>query len=94
MLLNNPNLFHVLCADPNIGSVRESYFVSQLNHKHEVLYHDKGDFVVDGKYIFEIGGATKGDKQISKETNAYVIRDDIETGYSNVIPLWLFGFLY
>jgi len=94
MLLNNPNLFHVLCSDPNIGSVRESYFISQLNHKHEVLYHDKGDFIVDGKYIFEIGGASKGDKQISDEVNAYVVRDDVETGYSNVIPLWLFGFLY
>lgn len=94
MLLNNPNLFYVLCAEPNIGSVRESYFVSQLNHKHEVLYHDRGDFIVNGKYIFEIGGASKGDKQISGEDNVFVVRDDIETGYNNVIPLWLFGFLY
>ncbi len=94
MLLNNPNLFYVLCADPNIGSVRESYFVSQLNHQHEVLYHDQGDFVVNQKYIFEIGGASKGDKQLNNKENSFVVRDDIETGYSNIIPLWLFGFLY
>ena len=94
MLLNNPNLFYVLCANPNIGSVRESYFLSQLNHLHEVLYHDEGDFVVDEKYIFEIGGANKGDKQLKHSKNSFVVRDDIETGYSNIIPLWLFGFLY
>lgn len=94
MLLNNPNLFHVLCADPNIGSIRESYFISQLNHLHKVNYHDKGDFIVNEKYTFEIGGATKGDKQLANTINSFVVRDEIETGYSNIIPLWLFGFLY
>jgi predicted AAA+ superfamily ATPase len=94
MLLNNPNLFHVLCANPNIGSVRESFFVSQLNHTHKIHYYDKGDFIIDEKYIFEIGGASKGDKQLDNAENSFVVRDKIETGYSNVIPLWLFGFLY
>jgi len=94
MLLNNPNLFYVLCANPNIGSVRESYFVSQLNHSFEVLYHNEGDFIVDKKYIFKIGGASKGDKQLKDKVNSFVVRDDIETGYANIIPLWLFGFIY
>ena len=94
MLLNNPNLFYVLCSEPNIGSVRESYFVSQLNYKHNIFYYDKGDFLVDDKYVFEIGGASKGDKQIKDIKNSFVVRDDIETGYDNVIPLWLFGFIY
>ena len=94
MLLNNPNLFYVLCSEPNIGSIRESYFVSQLNHIHNIYYHDKGDFVVDDRYIFEIGGHSKGDKQVKDVENGFVVRDDIETGYDNIIPLWLFGFLY
>ncbi|WP_294967087.1 AAA family ATPase [Sulfurimonas sp.] len=94
MLLNNPNLFHVLCANPNIGSVRESFFISQLNHTHIIHYYDKGDFIIDDKYIFEIGGDSKGDKQLENAENSFVIRDEIETGYSNIIPLWLFGFLY
>ncbi len=94
MLLNNPNLFYVLCSEPNIGSIRESYFVSQLNHIHNIYYHNKGDFIVDDKYVFEIGGSSKGDKQIKDIENGFVVRDDIETGYDNVIPLWVFGFLY
>jgi len=93
MLLNNPNLFNVLCCEPNIGSVRESYFISQLNHKHTIHYYDEGDFIINDKYIFEIGGASKGDKQIKNIKNSFVVRDDIETGYNNIIPLWLFGFI-
>ena len=94
MLLSNPNLFYVLCAMPNIGSVRESYFVSQLKHLHSIKYHDRGDFICDEKYVFEIGGASKGNRQIKDVKNSFVVRDDIETGYNNIIPLWLFGFLY
>ncbi len=94
MLLNNPNLFYVLCSEPNIGSVRESYFISQLSHLHSIHYHDRGDFIVDEKYVFEIGGISKGDKQIQDVENSFVVRDDLETGYDNVIPLWIFGFLY
>ena len=94
MLLNNPNLFYVLCANPNIGSVRESFFVSQLSSTHTVHYHDKGDFIVDDTYVFEIGGPSKGDAQLNDVTNGFVVRDEMETGYANVIPLWLFGFLH
>ena len=93
MLLNNPNLFYVLCVNPNIGSVRESFFVSQLSANHTIHYHDKGDFIIDDNYIFEIGGPTKGDAQLEDVRNSFVVRDEIETGYANVIPLWLFGFL-
>lgn len=94
MVLNNPNLFYVLCSEPNIGTIRESFFVSQLNHLHTIYYHDKGYFIVDDKHLVEIGGATKGDKQVKNIKNSFVVRDDIETGYDNIIPLWLFGFLY
>ena len=91
MLLNNPNLFYVLCATPNIGTIRESYFISQLNHIYNINYSDTGDFIIDDKYTVEIGGASKGNKQIKNVENSFVLRDDMESGYDNIIPLWLFG---
>ena len=94
LLLDNPNLFSVLCAKPNIGSIRESFFVSQVGLKHQVHYHDKGDFIVDDKKVFEIGGASKSDEQLNGNPFGYVVSDDIEIGFDNKIPLWLFGFLY
>ena len=94
LLLDNPNLFTVLCANPNIGSIRESFFVSQVGLKHQVHYHDKGDFIVDDKIVFEIGGASKSDEQIKGNPFGYIASDSIEIGFDNKIPLWLFGFLY
>ncbi len=94
LLLDNPNLFSVLCASPDIGSMRESFFVSQVGLRHQVHYHDKGDFLVDDLIVFEVGGASKTDAQLDKSTQGYVVADDLEIGYENKIPLWLFGFLY
>jgi predicted AAA+ superfamily ATPase len=94
LLLDNPNLFYVLCATPNIGSIRESYFVSQLSYLHQVHYHSHGDFQIDESSIFEIGGAGKTNKQISGLKNAYLVQDNIEIGRANRIPLWSFGLLY
>lgn len=93
LLLDNPNLFRVLCAAENKGSVRESFFVSQLGLQHQVHYHDRGDFIVNDEHVFEIGGAGKTAKQL-KVAPGYVVADDIELGQGNKIPLWLFGFLY
>lgn len=94
ILLNNPNLFAILCARPDIGALRESFFVSQVQTKHQVHYHHKGDFILDDKVIIEVGGKSKDSKQIEGLPNAYLALDDIEFGYGNAIPLWLFGFLY
>jgi len=94
ILLNNPNLFAVLCAKPDIGSLRESFFVSQLNTKHQIHYHHQGDFLLDDKIVVEIGGKSKDGKQIEGLESAYLAIDGIEYGYGNAIPLWLFGFLY
>lgn len=94
LLLDNPNMFQVLCAQPNIGSLRESFFVSQLSHAHHLHYHDKADFIVDDTFVFEIGGPGKTRKQIKNHDAAYIIQDNIEAGSSNEIPLWAFGFLY
>ncbi|MGM0518902.1 MAG: hypothetical protein ACQERD_04570 [Campylobacterota bacterium] len=93
LLLDNPNLFTVLCANSDIGAIRESFFVSQIELSHQVHYHDKGDFIVDDTLVFEVGGANKDDSQL-KGQKGYVIADDIEVGFDNKIPLWLMGFLY
>jgi len=92
VLLNNPNLFNVLC-EPNIGSQRESFFISQ-NYKSKIKYAKEGDFIIDEKYTVEIGGKNKSFKQIKDIENSFVVADDIEVGFGNKIPLWLFGFLY
>ena len=93
LLLDNPNLFQVLCESSNLSSMRESFFVSQLGLKHQVHYHDRGDFVVDDEWAFEVGGAGKTSAQL-QASKGFVVADDIEVGFENKIPLWLFGFLY
>jgi len=94
LYLNNANLFNALCLNKNIGTIRETFFVSMLYKQHIINYTSKGDFLVDEKYIFEIGGRNKGFRQIANLSNSFVVADDIEIGFGNKVPLWLFGFLY
>ena len=94
ILLNNPNLFSILCAKPDKGALRESFFVSQLQNKYQIHYYHQGDFLIDDKIVIEVGGKSKDKKQIKELSNGYLALDDIEFGYENIIPLWLFGFLY
>ena len=91
---DNPNLAYALTADADIGTARESWFVNQLRVNHEALYPKRGDVDVDGKWLFEIGGAKKGFEQIKDLPDSYVVNDGVEIGHGNKIPLWLFGFLY
>ncbi len=74
--------------------MRETFFLSMLSKAHEVTYPKKGDFLVDGTLLFEIGGKNKSFKQIADTSNSYVVADDMEIGYKNKIPLWLLGFIY
>lgn len=95
LYLNNTNLMYSLNNEiPDKGNLRETFFLNQLNVKHSVSYPKKGDFLVNGKYTFEIGGQNKTDEQIKNIKNAYIAADGIEYGYKNKIPLWLIGFLY
>jgi predicted AAA+ superfamily ATPase len=94
LLLDNPNLFQILCAESNSGALRESFFVSQVEMEHQVHFFDKGDFIVDDKFVFEVGGASKDKKQLENNENGYIVSDNLEIGHGNKIPLWLFGFLY
>jgi len=92
--LDNINLYNILCSEQNIGSLRESFFVSQLKVAHSVKYSNIGDFKIDDNFIFEIGGKNKSFKQIKDVPNSFVVADGIEVGFGAKIPLWLFGFLY
>ncbi len=95
--LNNTNLMYTLNSKPNseiVGTLRETFFLTACTPKHTVFYTKNGDFVLDQKYTFEIGGKNKTPQQIKGINNAFLGLDEIETGYKNIIPLWLFGFLY
>jgi predicted AAA+ superfamily ATPase len=96
LFLENTNLQHVLAPEaPNKGSLRESFFLNQLkNAGHQVALPLQGDFLIDQKYLFEIGGKDKSQQQIKGVNQAFIAADDIETGGFNKIPLWLFGLLY
>ena len=93
--LNNPNLAFLFAnTATNIGNLRETFFLNQIQHLFKVEYPDKGDFIVDGKHTFEVGGKNKTAKQIAVLANAYIVADNIELPVGNKIPLWMFGFLY
>jgi predicted AAA+ superfamily ATPase len=89
------NLMHALVPAPDVGALRETFFANQLRAGgHDVLAPDKGDFLVDGKFLFEIGGSQKGFSQVKDIPDSYIASDGIELGFGNKIPLWLFGCLY
>lgn len=93
VLLDNPSLLYAM-GYADTGKVRESFFASMMAKEHEVAYPKDGDLLVDGRYLFEVGGARKSFKQIKDIPDSFVASDDIEFGLGNKIPLWLFGFLY
>ena len=74
--------------------MRETYLASQVGVNHKLYMPNKGDLVVDGKWLFEVGGKGKGFSQIKDIQNNFVVTDNTEIGHGNKIPLWLFGLLY
>jgi len=100
--LANTNLMYT--GEPDIGNVRETFFVNQLDNYYSKKNHflgDEGiyasligDFVAEDKYIFEVGGKNKSFQQIKDVENSFVVADDLEVGFKAKIPLYLFGFLY
>lgn len=92
--LDNTNLAYALADNkPEIGNIRETFFLSQMKVNNLVLASEKSDFNIN-EYTFEVGGQNKQQKQIQGIDHAYIVKDDIEYGYKNVIPLWHFGFNY
>jgi len=95
LYLENTNyIYAIRNTKPNIGSLRETFFLNQLSQNHTITYPKQGDFMIDNKYLFEIGGKGKDFKQIAGIENSFIAADDIEYSFGNKIPLWLFGFLY
>ena len=93
--LDNTNLLYTIAPqNVQIGHVRETFFANQLAYKHLVEYTDVGDFKIDQTLTFEIGGKHKTKEQVKDLQNAFIAADDIEIGFQEKIPLWLFGFLY
>lgn len=93
ILLNNSTLMSALDS-PKIGAERECTFASFLSTHYRIGFAKAGDFIIDNRYLFEVGGKGKGFSQIRNIPDSFVVADDIEFGFENKIPLWLFGFLY
>lgn len=94
LFLDNPNLMYAYNQSPEIGTIRETFFYNQVSRIYELNAPIKGDFLIDGKHLIEVGGTDKTFKQIKDIPNSYLAIDDVEFGRGNKIPLWMFGFLY
>lgn len=95
LYIDNTNYMYSLSSSsPNIGNIRETFFLNQVSQSNVITYPNKGDFLVNEKYLFEIGGKDKTNKQIAGIENSFIAADDIAFSNGNKIPLWLFGFLY
>ncbi|MDR1182595.1 MAG: AAA family ATPase, partial [Bacteroidales bacterium] len=93
--LDNTNLMYAFSPqNADTGNLRETFFANQLQYLHDIKMSEKGDFFVNNQFTFEIGGKDKTNKQIEGIPDSYIVSDNIEFGYRNKIPLWLFGFLY
>lgn len=93
--LDNTNFqFAFTASNAKEGNLRETFFANQLSFAHSVEYAEQGDFLIDHKWTFEIGGQSKTSRQVKKVKNSFVAADDIEYGNANKIPLWMFGLMY
>lgn len=94
LYIDNTNLIYTLAPDnADTGNVRETFFMNQMRVMNEILSSSTADFEIGNK-IFEIGGRKKGQKQLQNASEGYIVKDDIESGYANVVPLWAFGLNY
>jgi len=94
--LNNTNLIHAVKGHESAetGNMRETFFLNMVHNLYKVSVPARADFLVDGKYTFEVGGKNKSFSQVRGVKEAFLALDGIEIGVDNKIPLWLFGFLY
>lgn len=92
--LDNTNLIYSLANDTsNIGNIRETFFLNQMRVKHNVVSSSISDFMIND-LTFEVGGKNKEQKQIKDIDKGYIVKDNIENGFLNVIPLWQLGLTY
>ena len=101
VFLGETNLYYALGLsqwnlEANMGTIREAFFVSQVSHL-GICVPASGDFTLKEKnkeITFEVGGPDKVRRQLKDSSNGFVLRDGIEIGFENIIPLFLLGFLY
>lgn len=92
--LNNPNMAYALSEEvPDIGSIRETLFFAWMRVGYFVTSSPVSDFEIEGR-TFEVGGKNKTGRQIKEAAEGYIVKDDVEYAFKNVIPLWMFGFVY
>ena len=92
--LDNPNIAYVLSdTEPDLGNMKETVFMAWLKDFYPLTMLPISDFEMNGR-TFELGGKKKGKKQIESAIEGYIVKDDIEYAYQNIIPLWMFGFVY
>lgn len=92
--LDNTNLIYNLAPEnSNTGNLRETFFYNQANVNYKVISSPVADFLIND-ITFEVGGRNKKQKQLKDLTKSYIVKDDIEFGFNNIIPLWQFGMLY
>ena len=94
IFLGDGNLMYALSSAVNLGTCRETFFANQLSAIGQLTMPEKGDFLLNGKYLFEVGGSSKDFRQIANIPDSYLVIDDVEIGHLNRIPLWMFGMLY
>lgn len=94
ILFNNTDIMAALSTANDIGTVRETFVASMLAQGHKIYEPPTGDFLIDEKFLLEVGGKNKTYKQVADIPDSFIVLDDIETGVGNKIPLWMFGFLY
>ena len=92
--LDNTNLMYALSdGQEDVGTIRETFFFNQMRVNQRVNSSPISDFEIQGK-TFEVGGKSKGKRQITDAKEGYIVKDDIEYGYGNVVPIWAFGLNY
>lgn len=94
VLFDNTDIMMALSSSTDIGTLRETFIASMLAPKHKIFEAQSGDFLVDEKHLFEVGGKGKTFKQVADMPDSYVVADDEESGVGSRVPLWMFGFLY
>ena len=94
IFLNNPNLMYALCPVVNTGNMRETFFHNQMSVINDVTLPSKGDYLINDRFLFEVGGKNKSFDQIKDVEDSFLAVDETEVGFANRIPLWLFGLTY
>lgn len=99
LFLENTNLLWGISqsltrTDPT-GSLRETFFANQITSAGlRLRVAPRGDFRVEDRHTFEVGGRSKTAAQVAGLSDAWVVQDNREAGQGRILPLWMFGLLY